>query len=95
MRERTAEIVRRLAERAEDVCRHYLSNGRKIGGYWIVGDRRNAKGRSLYLRLNGPATGKGARGCGCGTGGGAAEGLAALGLAGVAGVLVTRRRRRG
>jgi len=62
MRERTAEIVRRLAERAEDVCRHYLSNGRKIGGYWIVGDRRNAKGRSLYLRLNGPATGKGARG---------------------------------
>ncbi len=62
MRERTAEIVRRLGERAEDVCRHYLSNGRKIGGYWIIGDRRNAKGRSLYLRLNGPASGKGARG---------------------------------
>ena len=62
MQHRTEEIVRRLAERAEDVCRHYLSNGRKIGGYWIVGDRRNAKGRSLYLRLNGPATGKGARG---------------------------------
>ena len=34
-------------------------------------------------------------GCGCGIGGGAAEGLAALGLAGVVGVLVTRRRRRG
>ncbi len=62
MQYRTEEIVRRLAERAEDVCRCYLSNGRKIGGYWIVGDRRNAKGRSLYLRLNGPATGKGARG---------------------------------
>ncbi|MBX9745281.1 MAG: toprim domain-containing protein [Hyphomonadaceae bacterium] len=62
MPERTAEIVRRLAERAEDVCRNYLSNGRKIGGYWIVGDRRNAKGRSLYLRLQGPIGGKGARG---------------------------------
>ena len=62
MHERTAEIVRRLAERAEEVCRHYLSNGRKIGGYWIVGDRRNAKGRSLFLRLQGPISGKGARG---------------------------------
>ncbi len=51
MRDRTEDIVRRLAERAEEVCRHYLSNGRKIGGYWIVGDRRNTKGRSLYLRL--------------------------------------------
>lgn len=51
MRDRTEEIVRRLAERAEEVCRRYLSNGRKIGGYWIVGDRRNTKGRSLYLRL--------------------------------------------
>jgi len=62
MHERTVEIVRSLAERAEDVCRLYLSNGRKIGGYWIVGDRRNAKGRSLYLRLQGPISGKGARG---------------------------------
>lgn len=51
MRTRTEEIVRRLAERAEEVCRHYLSNGRKIGGYWIVGDRRNTKGRSMYVRL--------------------------------------------
>lgn len=51
MRDRTEDIVRRLAERAEEVCRHYLSNGRKVGGYWIVGDRRNTKGRSLFLRL--------------------------------------------
>lgn len=51
MRDRTEEVVRRLAERAEEVCRRYLSNGRKVGGYWIVGDRRNTKGRSLYLRL--------------------------------------------
>jgi len=62
MRERTKATVRRLAEHAEEVCRHYLSNGRKFGGYWIVGDQHNAKGRSLYLRLNGPTSGKGARG---------------------------------
>lgn len=62
MWDRTEEIVRRLAERTEEVCGHYLSNGRKVGGYWIVGDRRNAKGRSLYLRLNGPTSGRGARG---------------------------------
>ncbi|MGL4525425.1 MAG: DUF7146 domain-containing protein [Aestuariivirga sp.] len=51
-----------LADRVEAVCRHYLSNGRRSGGYWIVGDTGNAKGRSLFVRLTGPATGKGARG---------------------------------
>jgi len=51
-----------LADRVEAVCRHYLSNGRRSGGYWIVGDTANAKGRSLFVRLFGPATGKGARG---------------------------------
>ena len=44
------------------VCRHYLSNGRRSGGYWIVGDTGNAKGRSLFVRLTGPPQGKGARG---------------------------------
>ncbi len=62
MRERTAEIVRRLGERAEEACRHYLSRGRKVGNYWIVGDRHNAKGRSLYVRLHGPSAGFGAAG---------------------------------
>lgn len=51
-----------LADRAEAVCRHYLSNGRRSGGYWIVGDTGNAKGRSLFVRLTGPTQGKGARG---------------------------------
>ena len=47
----TSDIVRRLANQAEAVCRRYLSNGRRVGAYWIVGDVRNAKGRSLFVRL--------------------------------------------
>ncbi|MCA3704326.1 MAG: toprim domain-containing protein [Methylobacterium sp.] len=56
------ELSLRLAERVEDVCRYYLSNGVRSGGYWIVGDTGNAKGRSLFVRLTGPTNGKGARG---------------------------------
>jgi hypothetical protein len=51
-----------LAEHVEAVCRHYLSNGRRCGNYWIVGDVNNHAGRSLYVRLKGPLSGKGARG---------------------------------
>jgi len=51
-----------LAENVEAVCRHYLSNGRRCGHYWIVGDVNNNVGRSLYVRLKGPLSGKGARG---------------------------------
>ncbi len=57
-----AEIARRLAEDAEAVCRHYLTNGRKQGRYWIVGDVQNTPGRSLYVRLTGPISGPGAAG---------------------------------
>ena len=57
-----AELSRRLAENAEAVCRHYLSNGRRQGHYWIVGDVQNAPGRSMYVRLSGPANGSGAAG---------------------------------
>ena len=45
------DLARRLAERAEAVCRHYLSNGRRHGSYWRVGDVRNAPGRSMFVRL--------------------------------------------
>jgi hypothetical protein len=51
-----------LAENVEAVCRHYLSNGRRCGNYWIVGDVNNHAGRSLYVRLKGPLSGRGARG---------------------------------
>jgi phage/plasmid primase-like uncharacterized protein len=57
-----SELSRRLAQDAEAVCRRYLSNGRRHGRYWIVGDARNTPGRSLYVRLTGPESGKGATG---------------------------------
>ena len=42
-----------LAENVEAVCKHYLSNGRRCGNYWIVGDVRNSPGRSMFVRLDG------------------------------------------
>ncbi|ADH90137.1 conserved hypothetical protein [Ancylobacter novellus DSM 506] len=48
-------LSRRLADRAEAVCRHYLSNGRREGRYWLVGDIRNTPGRSLFVRLQASA----------------------------------------
>ena len=60
-----AGLARQLGERAEAVCRHYLSNGRRSGRYWIVGDVQNSRGRSLYVRLVGPSSGKGAAGKWC------------------------------
>ena len=57
-----SELARRLARDAEAVCRHYLSNGRRQGRYWTVGDIRNTPGRSLFVRLSGPDTGPGAAG---------------------------------
>lgn len=57
-----AEISRRLAAQAEAVCRHYLSAGRREGRYWLVGDARNAPGRSLYVRLSTTPDGRGAAG---------------------------------
>jgi hypothetical protein len=56
------EVAAELARNAEAVCRHYLSNGHRHGRYWIVGDARNARGQSMFVRLVGPATGKGAAG---------------------------------
>jgi hypothetical protein len=57
-----SDLSRRLAQDAEAVCRYYLSNGRRHGRYWIVGDARNTPGRSLFVRLMGPESGKGAAG---------------------------------
>jgi hypothetical protein len=67
MADTVSELARRLADNAEAVCRHYLSNGRlsngrREGRYWLVGDVHNSPGRSLYVRLHGPPTGKGAAG---------------------------------
>ena len=46
-----SDLAHRLARDAETVCRHYLSNGRREGRYWLVGDARNTPGRSMYVRL--------------------------------------------
>ena len=48
-----AGIAAALAARAEDVCRRYLPNGRRLGRYWICGDLDGARGRSLFVRLSG------------------------------------------
>ncbi len=57
-----SELAQRLGRQAEAVCRHYLSNGRKQGNYWQVGDVHNTPGRSMFVRLTGPESGKGAAG---------------------------------
>ena len=57
-----ATMAHRLARNAEVVCRHYLSNGHREGRYWLVGDVANTPGRSLFVRLSGPDSGKGAAG---------------------------------
>lgn len=51
------DLSHRLADRAEAVCRRYLSNGRREGRYWLVGDIRNTPGRSLFVRLQASAKG--------------------------------------
>jgi hypothetical protein len=62
MSEKASDLARHLGRQAEAVCRTYLSNGRRQGGYWTVGDVRNTPGRSMFVRLTGPETGKGAAG---------------------------------
>lgn len=57
-----SDLARRLARNAEGVCRHYLPQGRRQGRYWLVGDVEGSPGRSLFVRLTGPDTGKGAAG---------------------------------
>ncbi|SMH27929.1 DUF7146 domain-containing protein [Mesorhizobium australicum] len=57
-----SELAIRLGRQAEAVCRHYLSNGRRQGRYWTVGDVRNTPGRSMFVRLSGPESGPGAAG---------------------------------
>jgi len=51
MAETAADLSRRLAIRAEDVCRYYLSNGCREGRTWRVGDVDNTPGRSLCVQL--------------------------------------------
>ena len=49
-----AAVAAALGERAEAVCRRYLPHGRRQGRYWVAGDVRGARGRSLFVRLAPP-----------------------------------------
>jgi hypothetical protein len=46
-------ISDQLAAHAEAVCRAFLPNGRKVGGYWQVGNVDGDPGRSMTVRLCG------------------------------------------
>ena len=46
-----SELAHRLAREAEAVGRHYLSNGKREGRSWLVGDVYNTPGRSMFVRL--------------------------------------------
>jgi hypothetical protein len=67
-RHEPSELARRLARRAEAVCRLYLSNGRRQGRYWQVGDVRNTPGRSMFVRLFDDARGPPGKWCDAATG---------------------------
>ena len=57
-----SELTEALARNAEAVCRHYLPNGLREGRYWMIGDVQGTPGRSMYVRLEGSDSGKGAAG---------------------------------
>lgn len=57
-----SDLASRLGRQAEAVCKRYLAAGRRQGNYWQVGDVRNTAGRSMFVRLTGPVSGKGAAG---------------------------------
>ncbi|MEO9336758.1 toprim domain-containing protein [Mesorhizobium sp. SB112] len=57
-----SELAQRLGRQAEAVCKRYLSNGHREGRYWLIGDVQNTPGRSMFVRLTGPESGKGAAG---------------------------------
>ena len=62
MSEKPHDLACRLARQAEAVCRCYLSAGHREGRYWLVGDVLNTPGRSMFVRLTGPESGRGAAG---------------------------------
>lgn len=59
---RASDLARRLARNAESVCRHYLPEGRRQGRYWLIGNVEGTPGRSMFVRLTGLESGKGAAG---------------------------------
>jgi len=58
MAEEVVRLTLLLADNAEAVCRRYLPAGQRQGRYWIVGNVRNARGRSMWVRLERDASGR-------------------------------------
>ena len=58
MPDTASDLAGRLADNAEAVCRHYLSNGRREGRWWTVGDVYNTPGHSMMVRLKGTDRGR-------------------------------------
>ncbi|WP_414462438.1 toprim domain-containing protein [Hyphomicrobium sp. DY-1] len=56
------QLSEKLSAHVEAVCAYYLSNGKKNGRYWIVGNVHNEPGQSMWVRLVGPSYGHGAAG---------------------------------
>ena len=51
------EISRQLAQRAEDIARHLLPNGKKTGSEWRAGSINGEAGESLGIHLTGEKAG--------------------------------------
>ena len=51
------EVKNRLAEQAENVCRHLLPAGKRHGRQWRVGDLSNHEGDSLVIEVEGAKVG--------------------------------------
>src|SRR6201986_1664248 len=46
-----SELAHRLPRGAGAVCRPSLSNGKREGRYWLVGNIHNSRGRPMFVRL--------------------------------------------
>lgn len=51
------ELSQKLAERAEDVCRTLLSDGKRVGRQWKIGSVVGEPGDSMDVELEGPKAG--------------------------------------
>lgn len=51
------EVSRQLAQRAEDIARYLLPNGKKSGSEWRVGSIDGESGESLGVHLTGEKSG--------------------------------------
>ena len=52
------QLKHALSQRAEELCRQLLPNGRKSGNYWRTGSIDDDKGWSLFVGLQGPFAGE-------------------------------------